>query len=149
MTHTGFPHSDISGSYACTRLTGTFRSVPRPSSAPYAKASPIYSYSLYPCDTEKLILSRYFTYAFRYLIVKLHPVSSTGFQPQTLRLCPQANPRPRLPSRCHHRQKQPGIRAAFKRTDCFTVKNLFSFRLHPSVCSSDRQLSQFLNSSSG
>ena len=63
MTRTGFPHSDISGSYACTRLTGTFRSVPRPSSAPYAKASPICSYSLFTCDTEKLILSRYFTYA--------------------------------------------------------------------------------------
>ena len=64
MTPTGFPHSDVSGSNACTRLTGTFRSVPRPSSAPYAKASPIYSYSLFTCDTEKLILSRYFTYAF-------------------------------------------------------------------------------------
>ena len=29
----GFPHSDISGSFGCTRLAGAFRSVPRPSSA--------------------------------------------------------------------------------------------------------------------
>jgi hypothetical protein len=42
----GFPHSDIPGYYGCTRLTGAFRSVPRPSSALDAKASPVCPYSL-------------------------------------------------------------------------------------------------------
>jgi hypothetical protein len=42
----GFPHSDISGCYGCTRLTGAFRSVPRPSSALDTKASPVCPYSL-------------------------------------------------------------------------------------------------------
>src|SRR5690606_11444540 len=60
MTPAGFPHSDISGCYGCTRLTGAFRSVPRPSSAQDAKASTVCPYSLKPCDTEKLMLSRYF-----------------------------------------------------------------------------------------
>ncbi len=46
MTRGGFPHSDISGSNAHTRLTGTFRSVSRPSSALDAQASPVCSYSL-------------------------------------------------------------------------------------------------------
>ena len=46
LTRRGFPHSDISDSCACTRLIGTFRSVPRPSSALDAKASPACSYSL-------------------------------------------------------------------------------------------------------
>ena len=35
----GFPHSEISGSSACLRLPGAFRSLPRPSSAANAKAS--------------------------------------------------------------------------------------------------------------
>jgi hypothetical protein len=42
----GFPHSDIPGYYGCTRLTGAFRSVPRPSSALDTKASPVCPYSL-------------------------------------------------------------------------------------------------------
>ena len=41
MTLRGFPHSDISDSCACTRLVRAFRSVPRPSSALDAKASPV------------------------------------------------------------------------------------------------------------
>ena len=43
---TGFPHSDTSGSCGCTRLAGAFRSVPRPSSALDAKASPVRPYLL-------------------------------------------------------------------------------------------------------
>jgi hypothetical protein len=39
----GFPHSEISGSNACSRLTGAYRSVPRPSSALGAKASTVSS----------------------------------------------------------------------------------------------------------
>ena len=39
----GFPHSEISGSIACSRLTGAYRSVPRPSSALGAKASTVSS----------------------------------------------------------------------------------------------------------
>jgi hypothetical protein len=37
----GFPHSDIPGYGACTRLPGAYRSVPRPSSALDAKASTV------------------------------------------------------------------------------------------------------------
>jgi hypothetical protein len=59
----GFPHSDISGSCGCTRLTGTFRSVPRPSSALDTQASPVCPYSLLPyfasCHLEMLTLSRH------------------------------------------------------------------------------------------
>ncbi len=46
MTQDGFPHSDIPDSNGCTRLVGAFRSVPRPSSALDAKASPVCPYSL-------------------------------------------------------------------------------------------------------
>ena len=46
MTQDGFPHSDIPGSRGCTRLTGAFRSVPRPSSALDAQASTVCPYSL-------------------------------------------------------------------------------------------------------
>jgi len=45
-------------------------------------------------------------------------------------------------------KNSPVYTGCLQRTDCFTVKNLFSFRLHPSVCSSDRQLSYFLSSRS-
>ena len=38
VRRSGFPHSEISGSNACSRLTGAYRSVPRPSSALGAKA---------------------------------------------------------------------------------------------------------------
>ena len=46
VTSAGFPHSDITGCYGCTRLACAFRSVPRPSSALDAKASPVCSYPL-------------------------------------------------------------------------------------------------------
>ncbi len=39
MTPGGFPHSEISGSNACSQLPGAFRRLPRPSSALGAKAS--------------------------------------------------------------------------------------------------------------
>jgi hypothetical protein len=44
MTHTGFPHSDTADYNGCTHLVSAFRSVPRPSSAPDAKASPVCPY---------------------------------------------------------------------------------------------------------
>ena len=59
MMREGFPHSDISDSCACTRLAGAFRSVPRPSSALDAKASPVCPCLLYPSHTEKRILSHF------------------------------------------------------------------------------------------
>lgn len=55
--HAGFPHSDIAGSYACTQLANTFRSVPRPSSALDAKASSVCPFALgFSGDTEIPIL---------------------------------------------------------------------------------------------
>src|SRR5665811_127016 len=39
ITARGFPHSDIPGSKVVRHLTGAYRSLPRPSSAPSAKAS--------------------------------------------------------------------------------------------------------------
>ena len=54
-SHDGLLHSDICGSNACLRLTTAFRSLPRPSSAPNAKASSLRSLKLdlrksLPCD---------------------------------------------------------------------------------------------------
>ena len=44
ITTRGFPHSDIPGSKVVRHLTGAFRSLPRPSSAPSAKASAMRPY---------------------------------------------------------------------------------------------------------
>ena len=41
ITGVGFPHSEIRGSMAVQRLTAAYRSRPRPSSAPDAKASTV------------------------------------------------------------------------------------------------------------
>jgi hypothetical protein len=46
ITGVGFPHSEIRGSKAVQRLTAAYRSRPRPSSAPGAKASTMCPYSL-------------------------------------------------------------------------------------------------------
>jgi hypothetical protein len=46
ITGDGFPHSEIRGSMAVQRLTAAYRSRPRPSSAPGAKASTMCPYSL-------------------------------------------------------------------------------------------------------
>ena len=43
----GFPIRTSPAASGCTRLTGAFRSVPRPSSALDAKASPMCPYSLF------------------------------------------------------------------------------------------------------
>lgn len=53
----GFPIRISPTARGCTRLVGAFRSVPRPSSALDAKASPVCSYSLFIRDTERPILS--------------------------------------------------------------------------------------------
>ena len=46
ITGAGFPHSEIRGSMAVQRLTAAYRSRPRPSSTPGAKASTVNSYYL-------------------------------------------------------------------------------------------------------
>jgi hypothetical protein len=46
ITGVGFPHSEIRGSKAVQRLTAAYRSRPRPSSAPGAKASTVRPYYL-------------------------------------------------------------------------------------------------------
>ena len=46
ITTGGFPHSEIPGSKTVQRLPGAYRSRPRPSSAPDAKASTVCPYSL-------------------------------------------------------------------------------------------------------
>src|ERR1700675_2784112 len=46
ITTGGFPHSEISGSKVGQHLPRAYRSRPRPSSAPGAKASTVCSYSL-------------------------------------------------------------------------------------------------------
>jgi hypothetical protein len=55
ITSIGFPHSEIRGSKAVQRLTAAYRSRPRPSSAPGAKASAMCSYYL---DGEPPTLAR-------------------------------------------------------------------------------------------
>jgi hypothetical protein len=49
----GFPHSEICGLYACLRLPAAFRSLPRPSSAPGAKA-----FALRPSSLDRLPYAR-------------------------------------------------------------------------------------------
>src|ERR1700742_580958 len=51
ITDAGFSHSEIRGSKAVQRLTAAYRSRPRPSSTPGAKASTVNSYYL---DGERL-----------------------------------------------------------------------------------------------
>jgi hypothetical protein len=46
MTSAGFPHSETPGSQTGCRLPGEYRRLPRPSSAPGAKASTVCSYKL-------------------------------------------------------------------------------------------------------
>ena len=58
MPPCGFLHSDISGSYGCTRLPGAFRSVPRPSSALDAWAFTVRPCNLSSAVAEKSTLSR-------------------------------------------------------------------------------------------
>ena len=57
----GFPHSDIPASIDCVRLNEAFRSFPRPSSAPGAKAFSLCSYRLtnvkHLCPTSMLVFS--------------------------------------------------------------------------------------------
>ena len=53
----GFPIRTSSVAHACTRLTDAFRSVPRPSSALDAQASPVCPLSFCPGSTEKRRLS--------------------------------------------------------------------------------------------
>ena len=55
ITDAGFTHSEIRGSKAVQRLTAAYRSRPRPSSTPGAKASTVNSYYL---DGERLTPSR-------------------------------------------------------------------------------------------
>jgi hypothetical protein len=53
ITTGGFPHSEIPGSMPVQRLPEAYRSRPRPSSAPDAKAS-----TVCPCSLESRLLSR-------------------------------------------------------------------------------------------
>ena len=46
ITGSGLPHSEIRGSMSVQRLTAAYRSRPRPSSAPGAKASTVCPYYL-------------------------------------------------------------------------------------------------------
>jgi hypothetical protein len=54
ITGAGFTHSEIRGSMTVQRLTAAYRSRPRPSSTPGAKASTVNSYYL---DGERLTIS--------------------------------------------------------------------------------------------
>jgi hypothetical protein len=56
ITTGGFPHSEIPGSKLGQQLPGAYRSRPRPSSAPSAKASIVCSYSL---DSVENTTNRY------------------------------------------------------------------------------------------
>ena len=71
MPPRGFPHSDTSGCFGCTPLTGAFRSVPRPSSALVAQSSPLRpgSFSTFSNHVTRELASlalpsRFFPYAF-------------------------------------------------------------------------------------
>ena len=72
MNGTGFPHSDIAASRACTRLGGAFRSVPRPSSAAGGQASPVCPFLLAACAAETSRLRQPCELACVDELVKLH-----------------------------------------------------------------------------
>lgn len=57
MAALGFPIRRSLAVRACTRLTNAYRSVPRPSSALDAQASPVCLLLVCPGSTEKLVLS--------------------------------------------------------------------------------------------
>jgi hypothetical protein len=54
MTGAGFPHSEILGSRFVCQLPEAYRRLPRPSSAPGAKASTLCPYKLQPQKTKML-----------------------------------------------------------------------------------------------
>ena len=54
MTGAGFPHSEILGSRFVCQLPEAYRRLPRPSSAPGAKASTLCTYKLQPQKTKML-----------------------------------------------------------------------------------------------
>ena len=57
MTPAGFPHSDILGSRFGCQLPEAYRRLPRPSSAPSAKASTVCPYKLDHKDIKKMLAS--------------------------------------------------------------------------------------------
>ena len=57
MTRAGFPHSDILGSRFVCQLPEAYRRLPRPSSAPSAKASTLCPYKLDHKDHSKMLAS--------------------------------------------------------------------------------------------
>ena len=57
ITGAGLPHSEIRGSMPVQRLTAAYRSRPRPSSAPGAKASTLCPYKLDHKDHSKMLAS--------------------------------------------------------------------------------------------
>jgi len=79
ITGAGFPHSEIRGSKAVQRLAAAYRSRPRPSSAPGAKASTVRPYYL---DGELArifdpgrLVTTYFNIG-HCAVFKLHPESA-------------------------------------------------------------------------
>ncbi len=94
MTPAGFPHSDIPGSVLGCQLPRAYRRLPRPSSAPDAKASTECPSSLAVTNSEKLAT---FTIRVncvlldaraRYGVLKGHATSPTGRPARTCRAVP-------------------------------------------------------------
>ena len=61
LQHIRLPHSDIYGYNGRLHLPVAFRSLPRPSSSPGAKASPIRPYFAY-CTNHKINYDRFFCF---------------------------------------------------------------------------------------
>jgi hypothetical protein len=108
MTRAGFPHSDILGSRFVCQLPEAYRRLPRPSSAPSAKASTLCPYKLDHKDHSKRcsrpLCSSQATTGHR---TPHRPPTPTTWSGTTSRCGPQAKTRPPAPTGTDHRVAAP------------------------------------------
>ena len=80
ITTGGFPHSEIPGSKSVQRLPGAYRSRPRPSSAPDAKASTVCPYSLISTFIYQSISTEIKNTNYHYAVIKERAAVAAGLR---------------------------------------------------------------------
>ena len=115
MTGTGFPHSEILGSRFVCQLPEAYRRLPRPSSAPGAKASTLCPYKLQPQKTKMLASTVQFSNN-----DQAHHQHPTPTHPNHTAEAGCTGPAaPTVPH--HHRTKRPGARGDPKKPVTLTA----------------------------
>ena len=98
MTRAGFPHSDILGSRFVCQLPEAYRRLPRPSSAPSAKASTLCPYKLDHKDHSKRcsrpLCSSQATTGHRILVAGAVPRNRERYDQQDTARRPRPDPHP-------------------------------------------------------